>query len=231
MRWLLVLLCCLAKAGAQVPLFEKDSAAVERVSGLPGEEPFDTAHPYNRAGENYIYILSSNDVYHLFGYSTYTEFSRFDFSRYHITGIQVCMQCRRVCRHEEGLTTCHRNRCQQEWIWLKRENEKAFTGIPSLFKEGHADVALPDGRQYFLRDTVIPKTPGSAMMAWYINAGGDCHARYEFDVLSDRYYPVVLLKEWNYYGGCRAGGFRDFTVTFTAPENKHYFIRRTVLMD
>ena len=231
MRLLLILLCSVSLANAQVPFFERDSAAVKLVPGLPAKEPFDTAHVYKKAERPFIYIISDNDLYNVFGYSTYRQLSDFDFSKYHILGLQECKQCLRVCRHEMGRKECHRNVCSREWVWLQRENEKAFTEIPSTTLKGHADAQLHTGRDSFFTDTVIHKPTNGPMAYWYTTAGGDCHASFKFAVFTDSYYPALLLKEWNYYGGCRAGGSWNFTICFTELKGSRYYVKSILLME
>lgn len=231
MRCCLILLCCVSIVNAQPPFIGKDSAAVKTIPGLSAIEPFDTAHPYKKVNGPFVYLSSDNDLYNVFGYFIYTQWREFDFHKYHILGIQECKQCQRVCRHDEGEKECHRNACSREWIWLQRENEKAFTEIPSITVKGHVEAPLPVGRKSFFRDTVIRKPSDSTLVNWYTNGGGDCHARFRYAVFKDRYYPVLLLKEWNYYGGCRAGGDWDFTITFKRPEEKRVTIKNTLLVE
>ncbi len=231
MRWLFIMLFCTSVAEAQAPFFEKDSASVKIVAGLPVKEPFDTAHPYKKVKGPFVYISSDNDMYNVFGYRIYVQYRDFDFGKYHILGMQECRQCLMNCRHDMRRKECHRNACSRTWIWLKRENEKAFTEIPSSTLLGHDDAPLTGGIKSFFPDTVIRKPSDSTQLNWYTNGGGDCHARFSYSVFKDRYYPVLLLKEWNYYGGCRAGGSWDFTISFTEPGGSSYYIKNTVLME
>lgn len=228
---LLLLLCGFSTSLAQVPYFEKDSAAVKIIPELSSDEPFDTAHPYKTRKDPYLYILSQHDIYDLFGYAEFNELAGFDFSHYHILGRQVCNQCDRVCRHQEGETNCHRNRCDKKWIWLKRENSRAFTLIPSATGLGHTGTSLPDGRVSFPADTVIMLNDDAGQAAWYTHSGGDCHARISFDVFTDNYYPVLLLRENNVYGGCRAGGFWDFTIRFNKQPLNLLPVKRRFLIE
>jgi hypothetical protein len=47
----------------------------------------------------------------------------------------------------------------------------------------------------------------------------------------DNYYPVLLLKEWNYYGGCRAGGRWKFALDFTMPAGIAIQQKAVILMN
>ncbi len=231
MRLLLALLCCVTLADAQVPFYVRDSATVKSVPGLPAKEPFDTAHAYQKVKGPFVYIASEKDLYQVFGYVISTRFRDIDFGKFHVLGLQECRQCRQFCRHDKGSKACHRNRCALEWVWLLRDNEKAFTEIPSVTQEGHIGAPLPAGRESFFEDTVIYQPSETNRASWYTNGGGDCHARFKYAVFADKYFPVLLLKEWNYYGGCRAGGLWDFTITFTKPEGTRYYVKSTVLAE
>ncbi|MBM3416522.1 MAG: hypothetical protein FJY20_08750 [Bacteroidetes bacterium] len=215
----------------QKPDFGNDSAALKIMDRLPAAEPFDTAHRWKKAAGPYQYIIRQNDLYDYFGWRLYVLYMDFDFANYHILGIKQCRQCLEYCRHETGGSECHRNICREDWVWRMRDNKKAFTEIPSVTFPGHAAGSLPGGQKYFLHDTVMVKEEDSTLAAWYTHAGGDCCARFEYRLFRDNYYPAVLLKEWNYYGGCRAGGFWDFTIRFQKPPGTDYFIKRTILMD
>ena len=52
----------------------------------------------------------------------------------------------------------------------------------------------------------------------------------QYAVFADKYYPSIVLKEWNYWGGCRAGGSKDYTISFKEPEGVLYKVKRTILM-
>ena len=231
MRVILILLICCNTIYGQSLFQVRDSAVIKTFDGLPAKEPFDTARSHARTGKPYVYIISDNDLYDLFGYDRYIRYRDFNFRDFHILGMQQCRQCLLVCHHEQGEMQCHRNKCNKEWVWLVRDNNKAFTEIPSMTKPGHAGPDLPAGRTSFFGDTVIQDRSGMATRLWYTNGNGDCHARFSYSVFADRYHPVLLLKENNYYGGCRGAGFWDFTVSFTEPEGAHYYVKSIVLVE
>lgn len=231
---ILLFLCLLAAASlkAQTAFYTADSAFI-RFIDLPSTEPFDSTKPYNRVKEEMIYILSPNDLYRYFGYNTYIKHYRNNFSQQHILGRLQCRQCVEICMHKEGQRECHRNRCRYTWVWTLRDNAIAFTNLPSATWPGHSDALALTGRKTFLHDTVITKATGTGKWnaKWYTTGGGDCHARFTYSILKDNYYPSVILKEENYYGGCRAGGRWEFTICFNKPEDALYIYKRTILLD
>lgn len=207
-----------------------DSALVRNLEGLPGSEPFDTAHPWKMAEQPYVYILSDNDLYSFFGYRLYVRYRDFDFNSFHILGVKECRLCQ-GCHHDKARKECHPETCRYNWVWKVRDNKKAFRDIPSVTVAGHIDAFFPTGRDSFYRDTVIARISDSTLTAWYTEAGGDCHATFRYSLVRDNYYPVLLLKERNYYGGCRGAGFWDFTISFTMPGGVQHYVKRTILMD
>jgi hypothetical protein len=110
-----------------------------------------------------------------------------------------------------------------------RENKKAFNDIPSTTNPGYAGAKLTKGRPDFFGDTVLHSIQDSAQ--WYTNGHGDCFARFRYTVVQDKYHPVVLLIERNYWGGCRAGGSKAFTISFARPPNIKQYSKNTILMD
>ena len=151
------------------------------------------------------------------------KYYQYNFSDYHILGEQKCKQCIEHCRHDEGRTECHRNACDKEWIWVVRDNKKAFTEIPVRTILGHDRNDVP---RY--NDTIITTAPDTSK--WYTTGHGDCFARFTYAVFADKYHPSIVLKEWNYWGGCRAGGSKDYTISFKEPEGVLYKVKRTILM-
>lgn len=224
------LLCCNAVSGQTVLSF-KDSSVVKIMDDLPAVQPFDTAHSYNKITQSCIYIISDNDVYRTFGYNAGVKYREFNFTDYHIFGEQQCKQCMQYCRHEEGQTNCHRNVCIKEWVWVMRDNKKAFTEIPSTTMRGHLDADIPNGRPSFFGDTIITSKKDTTLSNWYTHGRGDCFARFKYNVFADNYHPVVLLKERNYWGGCRAGGGWTFTVSFRKPWNVVQYRKNIILME
>lgn len=230
MRFVLFLLLFPVVVQAQSFLPGKDSAFVRMIGGFPVSEPFDTSQQWKRVKGSYVYILSEKDLYEIFGIAITDPNRDVDFLHYHILGMRECRDCL-FCRHEEGRRDCHRNACSYRWVWRVRDNKKAFKEIPAITFPGHVDAVLPDGRNSFFRDTLLPRKSDSTLTAWYTIGRGDCHARFSYLLQQDRYYPVLLLKELNYYGGCRAGGFRNFTVSFARPDGLFHFVKRTLFME
>lgn len=221
---LFLLLLVGMNASSQSLLFPKDSAIVKEID-LPSKEPFDTARSYSRVHSSYVYIISDKDVYDLFGYDISMRFynNKFDFTNYHVLGELICRQCLETCRHDEGYRVCHRNACNKEWVWVVRDNQKAFTEIPATAMPGHI------GRdKHMFYDTVIIAKSDTAR--WYTTGHGDCFAHFKYAVVADKYHHALILKEWNYWGGCRAGGSKEYTITFKEPEAIVYKVKRTILM-
>jgi hypothetical protein len=223
MRILFCFLLLSGTASAQSFSFQKDSAVVSTVD-LPSRQPFDTAKSYNKISGPYYYILSIKDMYDLFTYDTHVKYYQFNFADFHILGELKCRQCMMVCHHDEGERNCHRNACDKEWIWVKRENKKAFTEVFSYTTPWYE---RKDMRMYY--DTII--TTSADTSKWYTTGQGDCFARFEYAIVADKYHPALILKEWNYWGGCRAGGSKPATIVFKEPEGILYKMKRTILMD
>ena len=230
MRYILIFLCCWGTARAQFISIGNDKAFVRYQEGLPAAEPFDTAQRWQKAEGPYQYIVSRDDLYNFFGYGIYSSFQDFDFEQYHILGIKTCKNCQSCLLHgmEPG---CHANRCQYSWVWMIRDNDKAFRLLPSLTlpTDQQDELAAARIRQY--RDTVVDVPGEKNRKLWYTNAGGDCHARFSYTLLQDKYFPTLLLKEWIYDGGCRAGGFWEFTIQFKQPDKNRAYIKRSILRD
>jgi hypothetical protein len=222
MRVLVFLLLWSNAVPAQRMFFWGDSAFVSSID-LPARQPFDTAHAYKKVTDPYIYVISDKDLYDLFGYNRSMLFYGFNFTDYHILGMLRCLQCQSYCRHEQGETDCHRNLCNKEWIWTKRENKKAFVTVPRV------TVPCTDmpGKTRF-NDTIFKRDADTS--TWYTTGYGDCFARFSYTLLADRFHPTLVLKELNYYGGCRAGGSKQAAISFIEPKGILYKVKRTVLM-
>jgi hypothetical protein len=205
MRLIISFLFCSCSVSAQTVF---DSSVVKLVD-LPVTEPFDTSRAWYRVTNPYVYISSDNDLYNYFGYETAMKYREFNFADYHILG----------------------ERNDKEWTWVMRENKKAFTEIPVIVSPGHTGPGLPVGRRSFFGDTVIKAVTDTARTRWYTNGQGDCHATFKYRIYADKYHPVLLLKEWNYWGGCRAAGSWDYTLSFFMPAGIIYTIKNTLLMD
>lgn len=220
MRFLVFLLMvCTANAQPQISI--KDSAFIKELE-LPRQQPFDTGRKHGYVKDSLIYLLSEMDVYNLFDYATGMQLYGFNFSDYHIVGRLACRQCLLFCNHEEGKTHCHRNRCNETWIWMMRSNKKAFRSIPFKAYPEHIEYDFKGSRKSFIKDTLIIADADSTAR-WYINSGGDCKASFEFILRADNYYPVITLTERNFWGGCRAGGRWRFTIAFkNLPGVVHY---------
>ena len=210
MKLLICLLFCSNLVMAQSLGFAKDSAFVKLIDNLPKKPPFDTAYSYSfEIKHKYLYLISSKDVYD------------------HILSKEICNQCEMYCNHDEGQRDCHRNVCNREWIWLMRDNKKAFKEISSQEK-----LPLNDKQntvmKYRYNDTVLVSNTG--MASWLTHSGGDCHATFKFGVLQDNYYPAIILKEWNYNGGCRAAGFWEFAINFPMPYGDFQTSKNVIFM-
>ncbi len=225
-----LLFFCFVNASGQDIFFQKDSSVVKRIEGLPSMEPFDTTDAYRKVKQRYVYIISKNDLYRIFDYNTAMKLYGFNFADYHILGQQLCIHCYRNCNHNGVISPCHRNACDYEWIWQMRENKIAFVEIPSTTKAGHVDANLPEGRTSFFYDTLIRSGKDIINTNWYTHGHGDCFARFKYGVFHDTYYNVVLLKEWNHWGGCRAGGSKTFTISFVMPQNVVQRSKSIILM-
>ncbi len=223
MRFLLFLLLFNSTVSAQPIFFPGDSAAVSTID-LPAHEPFDTARAYLKISSPYIYIISDKDLYDHFGYNVSMRFREFNFTEFHILGVQECRQCVFRCYHAMGKRNCHRNACNREWLWLKRENKKAFATVPSFSVPWFERKELP---RY--HDTVI--TTSNDTSSWHTTGHGDCFARFNYAVVADKFYPSLILKEWNHWGGCRAGGSKPATIVYKEPKGILYKTKRTILVE
>lgn len=221
---ILALLCGCFGAPAQPNHNFYDSALVRYIDSLPAEQPFDTSRPWQKWDIQLLYIVSDRDIYHLFGYTVSRQFKETDFSRYHILGEQRCNQCMTTCHHEDGQTACHRNRCNLKWVWSLRENSKAFDSIAITNL-----IPLPEGNVGQRSDTVIRAEAGFS--DWYVTGFGDCHARFEYNLFADRWYPSIILIERNIYGGCRAAGRKEYLIRFPEQTGKKEFYKQTILVD
>jgi hypothetical protein len=152
------------------------------------------------------------------------KFYKFNFADYHILGVLQCRQCLLVCNHNRGEDNCHRNACNKEWVWVKRDNKKAFTVIPSVTVPWYKREDLP-----MYDDTII--TASKDTSKWYTTGRGDCFASFDYAIVADKYYPALILKEWNYRGGCRAGGSKPAAIAFKEPEGILYKMKRTILVE
>lgn len=165
-------------------------------------------------------------MYTLFGYMAGVRYREFDFANYHIFGSKQCRKCIAVCNGRPG---CHRDRCMFSWVWVVRENKKAFTEVLSktspASRTGHLSGIV------FYNDSIIKESTDSAKVKWYTSAGGDCFAKFIFHLYKDNYYPVLLLKEYNYWGGCRAGGSWNFSIDFKMPAGILYHVKNVILME
>ena len=222
MRILFCLLLFTTTASSQSFYFPGDSAVVSTID-LPATQPFDSSRAYYKVKGPYVYIISDKDLYDHFGYDISMKFHQFNFHDFHILGALLCNQCLAGCDHRNGERNCHRNACIMEWVWVKRENKKAFTAVPSITVPRYQEKGQP---QY--RDTVITATGDTA--SWYTTGHGDCFARYTYALIADKYHHALILKEWNHYGGCRAGGSKPVTIVFKEPEGVLFKTKRTILV-
>lgn len=207
MRLLFGLLLFVTNVSGQDILSPKDSSVIEIIEELPSHEPFDTSRSYQRVEQQYVYIISNNDLYRIFGYETSANYREFNFADHHILGRQI----------------------NSYWNWQKRENKKAFVEIPSTTQFGYVGTKVANEPTVFFEDTLMRSPNDSAQ--WYTQGHGDCFARFEYAVVRDKHHPVVLLIERNYWGGCRAGGSKAYTISFTRPQNIVQYSKNTILMD
>jgi hypothetical protein len=96
--------------------------------------------------------------------------------------------------------------------------------MPGSTKENSAAV------KYHYGDTVLRSSADTGKATWITHSGGDCFATFEFGLFRDNHYPVLLLKEWNYYGGCRAGGGWQFAFEFDMPAGILHHYKNVLLM-
>lgn len=210
--------------------FAKDSAFVKLIDDLPAKHPFDTSKSYwYKIKYEYLYIISDKDLYEVFGYNIATRYRNFGFETYHILGKEICKQCELYCHHDEGQRDCHRNVCNKEWTWIMRDNKRAFTEIPS---KGNLPLTSEQTEliKYKYSDTVLISNSDAGTATWITQSGGDCHATFKFGVFRDNYYQAIILKEWNYYGGCRAGGFWEFAINFPMPNGNFQTSKNVIFM-
>ncbi|HMK25345.1 MAG TPA: hypothetical protein VK483_04885 [Chitinophagaceae bacterium] len=207
MRLFFILLCC-STASGQAIFAGKDSSVIKIIDDLPASEPFDTAHAYRKVNSPYVYIISDKDLYDIFGWPIPVKYEEFNFNDYHILG----------------------TRSNKGWVWMMRDNKKAFTEIPATAIPGHVGNKPPSKLQIFMGDTIIKTASATSMTQWYVTGHGDCMAHFDYSLFTDNYHPVLLLKERNYWGGCRAGGSRDYTISFSMPPGILYHTKNTILM-
>jgi hypothetical protein len=209
MRFLFGFLLFCINASGQQGLFSKDSSVFKILYDLPLHEPFDTSRNYQKVDREYVYIISDSDLYKIFGYETSVKYQDFNFTDYHIFGQQV----------------------KKDWIWQIRENKRAFNEVPSITTNGYAGIKIAGGRSSYFEDTLMLPVNNKDTARWYTHGHGDCFAYFRYGVFHDKYHPVVLLKEWNYWGGCRAGGSKAYTISFTMPRNVVQYSKNTILMN
>jgi hypothetical protein len=208
-----LLICCLllcSASSAQVIFPLTDSSIVKTID-LPATEPFDTSHSWHRVTGPYVYIISDKDIYDHFSYETTMKFYGFNFADYHILGTK---------------------KNNNEWVWIMRENKKAFSEVPVTTLPGYeGHPGSKDRRLFYMDDTLVKPVAGTDMAKWYTTGHGDCHAWFTYSLFTDKYYPVLLLKERNYWGGCRAGGSKSYTLSFSMPPGILYTLKNTILME
>jgi hypothetical protein len=207
MRLLFGLLLFGVNTSGQNIIFPKDSSVISIVGDLPSTEPFDTSRAYQKRKQRYVYILSGKDVYEIFGYSVSDKYQNFNFKDYHILGQQVT----------------------NKWTWQLRENKKAFVEVPSTTKFGWVGFRLANGTTSYLKDSLMQLISDSVQ--WATEGRGDCKAHFNYSVVRDKYYPTLLLIERNYWGGCRAGGSKAYTISFVMPRNILQYSKNTILMN
>lgn len=216
-RWLLVLLFVTGTNILPAQSFFGDSAYV-RMANFP--QPDNQKIAERHRANDLVYLFSPMDVYNLFpADSVYLPYRNFDFEQYHILGRLVCQQCFWHCRHENGIIEpCHRNRCSYSWMWVVRSNKKAFDTLSSR-------VTTTTKNFPGIYDTIVQpqKTADSGLAHWYTTFIGDCHARFGYSVITDKYFPVTLLLETDEYGGCRAAKFLDMDISFTPRAGKQFY--------
>lgn len=197
-----------------------DSSFVQKVN-LPVTIPA----IINKINQEYIYLTSDKDIYHLFGYDSMVNFRHFDFTNFHILGIKNCMQCKNQQLHSPD--------CNKEWRWIKRQNSKAFTKIDTLFPTNIPFIHANIHKTNFLTDTIIQPTSSadSAIIQWHTTGHGDCHGWFTYDLLKDNFNPFILLKEWSHYGGCRAAGSRRTILYFKQLPNISCYYKTTILVE
>ena len=206
-----MIIACLLFCNAATAQFNQglnDSSIVKTID-LPATEPFDTSHPWRKVIGPYVYLISDKDVYEHFDYATMMKFYQFNFADYHILG---------------------EKKANNKWEWVMRENKKAFTEIPLTALPGH--IGYPGSKDQQLNDdTLIRSASNTGTSKWFTTGRGDCHAWFTYSLVTDKFHPVLLLKENNYWGGCRAGGWKPYTLSFSMPEGILYTFKITILME
>jgi len=222
MKSLFILLLFCSAVSGQVIFHGRDSSIIKIIDDLPSSEPFDTANAYRKVNRPYVYIISDHDLYNVFGFELSEKYRGFNFADYHILGTMQCKQCLEYCQHDEGNINCHRNSCTPEWVWVMRDNKKAFARIPVTVIPEHIGTEFPSNLHLLFGDTLIKAATDTSMTNWYTTGHGDCLAHFNYELVTDKYHPVLLLKEWNYWGGCRAAGIKHYTISFKMPADHLY---------
>lgn len=222
-----ILLLALVIAGFHLPAqpLYRDSAFI-REAAFPRADNKLIAARYQVL--DYIYLFGIKDVSGVFpADSVYKAYRNFDFEQYHILGRYACAQCFLHCRHEEGVNNaCHRNSCRYSWMWMVRSNKKAFDTLSS--KAEHTTKDFPG-----IYDTIVqPQTDtGAGLAHWFTTSIGDCHAQFEYALVTDKYFPVTLLLETSYYGGCRAARYDDMDISFKPRADKKIYRKGELTKD
>lgn len=234
MRSFIIIAClfsvCFAASGQNQPLL-RDHSVVKEIN-LPSGPLKNEKNSYGNRADPYRYIISENDIYNLFGYDTMMRYHNFNFTVYHILGEKKCRQCMKYCHHEEGIEACHRNLCIREWVWTMRKNDRAFTTVTAT---APATGILPGEEAKDVpafRDTVMQPVSiaDSGMAKWHTTGHGDCHGWFTYGVFKDNFHPVLLLKEWSHYGGCRAAGSRSAVIKFQTVTGVLHYKKNTILV-
>lgn len=216
-RCILLLALVLAVFSVTAQPFYRDSAYIRQVN-FPKADNKKITERYR--AHDHIYLFSPMDVYNIFpADSVYQPYYQFDFEQYHILGRYTCRQCLLHCLHEEGRPGgCHRNACINSWVWVVRSNKKAFDTIPS--RAERTTIDYPG-----IYDTIVqPATAADSGLAhWFTTSMGDCHARFNYAIVTDKYFPVTILLETSHYGGCRAARFDDMDISFTPRTGKQFY--------
>ncbi|MGB0521544.1 MAG: hypothetical protein ACPGJS_01225 [Flammeovirgaceae bacterium] len=151
-----------------------------------------------------------------------------DFQNYYLIGKSRCAQCILFCKGSRK--ACHQNNCHNSFYWLLMEKDSLRAQQATYEPVSHTFIPFfrckyPVSGPFVLQSEsdfqeFIKKCPELRNMevdftkecVLFRYAGGDCLASFDHEFYLNHEQKKLVWQLYNIWGGCRAGGLRQFAV-------------------
>ncbi|MCP4441848.1 MAG: hypothetical protein GY810_23320 [Aureispira sp.] len=242
------IICLLPSAiFSQRGLVSKKHPRFEKHLSIPVFDELDLSRKSSKLiYKNNRLIKDSSTYYQLFADSMHKKLPLVDFSQNEIFVDKHCAQCASSCpSYRQG---CHANRCNYtlSWVLLRKkvpneievESQGSITGIQCKIKlkEHKNGYWIVDSAKKYTQLSKECKTPFSITnfsesILLFKSSVGDRFASFSNQVLINHKTKTVTWKEYNYWGGSRAGGIWTNWIQIPKPPKGYKIVVEEILKE